>query len=99
MEHPVTEWIAKINPPVALVAVGMEQGSGSELSTRGKASKCPRSSVRVDKDEQLFELGRVRVGSESRGCGVQPCERTFVIGSAYKYGAQGFFFVDGQSGN
>ncbi|CAK7336897.1 unnamed protein product [Dovyalis caffra] len=59
-----------------------------------KVTQCPRSSLGVDKDEQLFN----RVESESTmkvgACGVRLGERTFVSGSAYECGAQGFFVVD-----
>ncbi|KAG5243840.1 hypothetical protein OIU76_009265 [Salix suchowensis] len=63
-----------------------------------KVSQCPRSSLGVSKDEQLFSWAEsgsaLKVGASSVHLG----EKTFVSGSAYEGGPQGFFLVDGQNG-
>lgn len=62
------------------------------------ATQCPKSCVGVGNDGKLFcwaeSASEVRAGA----CGVELGRRTFLSGSAYQGGPQGFFVMEGQNG-
>ncbi|XP_022743672.1 F-box/kelch-repeat protein At2g44130-like [Durio zibethinus] len=76
----------------------LETGEWSRVEEAWRASQCPRSCVGVGKDKKLFcwadRDSAIRVGA----CAVPLGGWTFVSGSAYQGGPQGFFLVDEQSG-
>ena len=61
-------------------------------------TQCPKSCVGVGKDGKLFcwaeSDSEVRVGA----CGIEMGGMTFLSGSAFQGGSQGFFLVKGQNG-
>ncbi|XP_022766862.1 F-box/kelch-repeat protein At2g44130-like [Durio zibethinus] len=73
-------------------------GQWSRVEEAWEPSQCPRSCVGVEKEKTLFCWAdcdsAIRVGA----CAVPLGEWTFVSGSAYQGGPQGFFLVDEQSG-
>ncbi|KAK6244022.1 hypothetical protein QUC31_010431 [Theobroma cacao] len=78
----------------------MDLGTGQwrRVEEAWKGSQCPRSCVGVGKEKKFFCWAdcdsAIRVGV----CAVPLGESTFVSGSAYQGGPQGFFLVDGQNG-
>ncbi|KAL5545603.1 hypothetical protein UlMin_005290 [Ulmus minor] len=77
-----------------------DPGSGEwgRVEEAWRTSQCPRSNVGVGKDGGLFCWAEsdpdVRVGS----CGIELGGRTYVSGSPYQGGSQGFFMAEGQNG-
>ncbi|OMO68741.1 Kelch repeat type 1 [Corchorus olitorius] len=63
-----------------------------------KASQCPRSCVGVGKEKKLFSWAECDAAVRVGACAVPMGDWTFVSGSAYQGGPQGFFLVDGQTG-
>ncbi|XWS43285.1 hypothetical protein CRYUN_Cryun16bG0089900 [Craigia yunnanensis] len=76
----------------------LRTGQWRRVDEAWKARQCPRSCVGVGKEKKLFCWAdcdsAIRVGV----CAVPLGEWTFVSGSAYQGGPQGFFLVDDQSG-
>ncbi|XVF75992.1 hypothetical protein PTKIN_Ptkin13bG0231800 [Pterospermum kingtungense] len=76
----------------------LKTGQWSRLEEVWKANQCPRSCVGVGKEKKLFNWAdcdsAIRVGV----CAVPSGEGTFVSGSAYQGGPQGFFLADEYSG-
>ncbi|KAG7958482.1 hypothetical protein I3843_10G023200 [Carya illinoinensis] len=73
-------------------------GQWKRVEHAWKASQCPKSCVGVGKDGKMFcwaeSNSEVRVGT----CGIQLGRRTFLSGSAYQGGQQGFFLAEGENG-
>lgn len=73
-------------------------GQWRHVEEAWKATQCPKSCVGVGKDGKLFCWAEsdpeVRVGT----CGIELGWRTFLSGSAYQGGLQGFFILEGQNG-
>lgn len=73
-------------------------GQWRRVEDAWKANQCPKSCVGVGKDGNLFSWSEsdseVRVGA----CGVELGRMTFLSGSDYQGGPQGFFLMKGQNG-
>ncbi|KAB5519563.1 hypothetical protein DKX38_023882 [Salix brachista] len=80
------------------IEVGASKWKRVDDAWKVTQEQCPRSSLGVGRDGHLFSwaesVSEVKVGT----CGVQLGERTFLSGSGYEGGPQGFFLVNGQNG-
>ncbi|XVE75783.1 hypothetical protein DITRI_Ditri12bG0120300 [Diplodiscus trichospermus] len=78
--------------------INVETGKWSRVEAAWKASQSPRSCVGVGKEKKLFSWTNRDPAVRVAECTVPLGEWTFVCGSAYQGGPQGFFLVNEQKG-
>ncbi|GAV86137.1 Kelch_1 domain-containing protein [Cephalotus follicularis] len=76
-----------------------ELGTGEwrRVEDTWRVGECPRGCAGLGKEGKLFCWGEFDSGIRVGTCGVQGGEWTFVCGSSYQGGPQGFYLVEGQN--